>query len=104
MLRLPVEALESRAFLVRVNFEAVNPIVHQSELDAVCSGDVPVEAGGSAHAVEVGVVVAEELVVRVGNRGLAPGCRTFRGVEDVAQFDIDERLYVSESLIFHGET
>lgn len=103
MLRLPVEALENRAFLVGVNFEAVNPIVHQSELDAVCSGDVPVEAGGSAHAVEVGVVVAEELVVRVGSRCLAPGRRTFRGVEDVAQFDIDERLYVSESLIFHGE-
>lgn len=98
MLRLPVEALENRAFLVRVNFEAVNPIVHQSELDAVCSGDVPVEAGGSAHAVEVGVVVAEELVVRVGSRGLAPGCRTFRGVEDVAQFDIGKRFYRPESL------
>lgn len=98
MLRLPVEALESRAFLVSVNFEAVNPIVHQSELDAVCSGDVPVEAGGSAHAVEVGVVVAEELVVRVGSRGLAPGCRTFWGVEDVAQFDIGKRFYRPESL------
>lgn len=74
MLRLPVEALENCAFLVRVDFEAVNPVVHQSEFDAVRTCDVPVEAGGSAHAVEVGVVVAEEFVVRVGSRGLAPGC------------------------------
>lgn len=103
MLCLPVEALEDRPFLVRVDFLGVNPVVHQRELDAVRPRDVPVEACGGADAVEVGVAVAEELVVCVGRRGLAPCGGTFRGVEDVAQLDIDERFYVFEPLILHGE-
>lgn len=94
----PVKAFEERAILIRVDFLFADTVVHQSKLNAMCSGDVPVESHGSTQTVDICVIVAEKLIIGVSPSGLVPGRRALRCVENVAHFDIGKWLYHSESL------
>ena len=100
----PVKAFEERAILIRIDFLFAHPVVHQSKLNAMCSGDVPVESHGSTQTVDISVVVAEKLIVRVSSGGFVPGRRALRGVENIAHFDIGKWLYHPEPLPLDRET
>ena len=100
----PVKAFEERAILIRIDFLFADPVVHQSKLNAMCSGDVPVESHGSTQTVDICVIVAEKLIIGVSPGGLVPGRRALRCVENVAHFDIGKWLYHSEPLPLDRET
>ena len=60
---LPGEGLELGAGLVGVDLKVVVVVEHRGEVQTVTLGEVPFEAEGSTDAVDVGVGVAEELIV-----------------------------------------
>ena len=60
---LPGEGLELRAGLVGVDLKVVVVVEHRGEVQTVALGEVPFEAEGSTDAVNVGVGVAEELII-----------------------------------------
>ena len=60
---LPCERLEHGAGFVRVDVQLVVVVVHEPEVKCVPQAQDPFQTEGSADTVDVGVGVAEELVV-----------------------------------------
>lgn len=96
---LPGEGLELGVGLVGVDLKVVVVVEHRGEVQAVALGEVPFEAEGSTDTVDVGVGVAEELIIgpRVG--GGVVGGAAFRGVENVAQLNVGVGLHGLEASV-----
>lgn len=101
---LPGERLEFGAGLVGVDLKVVVVVEHRGEVQTVTLGEVSFEAEGTADAVDVGVGVAEELVVGPSVGGGVVGGAAFRGVEDVAQLNVGVRLHGFEASVLDHQT
>lgn len=101
---LPGEGLELGAGLVGVDLKVVVVVEHRGEVQAVTLGEVPFEAEGSTDTVDVGVGVAEELIIGPSVGGCVVGGAAFRGVENVAQLDVGVRLNGLETTVLDHQT
>ncbi len=78
-------------------------VEHSGEVQTVALGEVPFEAEGSTDAIDVGVGVAEELVVGPSVGGGVVGGAALRSVEDVAKLDVGVRLNGLETTVLDHE-
>ena len=96
---LPGEGLELGAGLVGVDLKFVVVVIHGAEIEGVALAQIPFQTEGSADAVDVGVGVAEELVVTPRISGAVVGGTALGIVEGVAQLYKGVRLHGSESSV-----